>query len=156
MCFEICTSLPSFFLHSTKKFLYRVFFLPVFFIWHSTKSFFTECSKKHSANHSTLVVEPISGSVYSCCVDQTSNHVAISRTVYSALLLLLSCLITSAREAKLYRPAGRVYNIQVWFIKIPKGAVFNHAAYPISNVDIVVLTKLTSILSPSSFRSIPS
>jgi hypothetical protein len=47
-----------------KELLCQVFyFTEGFFAWHSAKSFFAECPKKHSAKNMTLGKEPNSGSV---------------------------------------------------------------------------------------------
>jgi hypothetical protein len=70
----------------------------------------------------------------------------LSRTVHSAQLLLLASFRVVNKRARA-RPITSVgppeYNINkytcIWLVKIPKGGVFNHA-YPISNVDIVLIT----------------
>jgi hypothetical protein len=48
----------------SKEFLCKVFFYRAFFGWHSAKSFFAECPKKHSINHLILDKELNSGSVF--------------------------------------------------------------------------------------------
>jgi hypothetical protein len=50
-----------------KELLRRVFsFTEGFFAWHSAKSFFAECPKKHPAKYLALDKEPNSGSVHAC------------------------------------------------------------------------------------------
>jgi hypothetical protein len=50
------------FIFDTRQRVAKCFLLRVF-SWHSAKSFFVECLKKHSANHLTFVKELNSGSV---------------------------------------------------------------------------------------------